>query len=262
MHYWTALLDLALVCHPLLAYLATRYPKVGVDDSRKRIFYFSFLAILALRYAAATPPNPTTLSTMTTSSTTTTTPNTTTPGAPPAADVCPTHDQPNPIAHMYPNNATGVLNGTVSLLPIPLALARQLIPPQYRILEHAYRALLPAFPTDMYPAVLQAMHDHEVQAFGYKIADFSVSWPSYHQHRPCYYIRLKPNHFFKKSRKEKTNTPAARRPRIPLPRPPRRQHNLLQMGPIAPHERHESHRTNRRKRLRHSRVSGGLRPAL
>jgi hypothetical protein len=86
-------------------------------------------------------------------------------------------DQPNPIASIYPNNATGTLNGTVAVLPISLELARQLIPPQYGILEHAYRALLPNFPRRMYPAIVQALHDHEVQAFGYHIDDFSVRQP-------------------------------------------------------------------------------------
>jgi hypothetical protein len=93
----------------------------------------------------------------------------------PSLDVCTTYDQPNPIASIYPGNATGTLNGTVAVVPIPLALARQLIPSQYGILEHAYRALLPSFPLGMYPAIVQALHDHDVQAFGYKIPDFSVS---------------------------------------------------------------------------------------
>lgn len=89
--------------------------------------------------------------------------------------VCTSVDQPNPIASLYPNNATGVLNGTVAVLPISLHLARKLIPAQYGILEHAYRALLPGFPKGMYPAIVQSLHDHEVQAFGYKIEDFTVS---------------------------------------------------------------------------------------
>lgn len=70
-------------------------------------------------------------------------------------------------------NATGTLNGTIAIVPIPLAEARKLIPSQYRILEHAYHYLLPSFPKDMYPAFMQATHDHEVQAFGYHIPDFS-----------------------------------------------------------------------------------------
>ncbi|KAJ4336357.1 hypothetical protein N0V87_005508 [Didymella glomerata] len=87
--------------------------------------------------------------------------------------LCQTHDLPNPIAHLYPGNATGTLNGTISVLPIPLSLARSLIPSQYTILTSAYLSLLPSFPADMYPAILQAVHDHEVQAFGYKIPDFT-----------------------------------------------------------------------------------------
>jgi hypothetical protein len=91
-------------------------------------------------------------------------------------DVClTTHDQPNPIASTYPTNATGTLNGTVAVIPISLELARSIIPTQYRILEHAYRSLLPSFPEGMYPIVLQAVHDHDVQAFGFHVPDFSVS---------------------------------------------------------------------------------------
>ncbi|KAF2439397.1 hypothetical protein P171DRAFT_457974 [Karstenula rhodostoma CBS 690.94] len=120
--------------------------------SNLQYFLFSFVSLLFLRYAASTyfeTPQQMSLG------------------------VCTTVDQPNPIASIYPNNATGTLNGTVAIIPISLALARQLIPSQYGILEHAYRALLPDFPQGMYPAIVQALHDHEVQAFGYKIDDFS-----------------------------------------------------------------------------------------
>ncbi|EUC27447.1 hypothetical protein COCCADRAFT_41829 [Bipolaris zeicola 26-R-13] len=118
-------------------------------------FLLSFLSLLAIRYAssASTPLN-TTLDSV-------------------AAITCQSEDSPNPIATTYPNNATGVLNGTVSIVPVPLDLARQLIPSQYRILEHAYRHLLPTFPKDMYPAVVQAVHDHDIQFGGFKIPDFS-----------------------------------------------------------------------------------------
>ena len=94
-----------------------------------------------------------------------------------AGGVCQTFTQPNPIASIYPNNATGVLNGTISVIPISLDLARKMIPPQYRILEHAYRHILPSFPKGMYPVVVQAVLDHDVQAFGFKIPDFSVRPP-------------------------------------------------------------------------------------
>ncbi|KAL2132840.1 hypothetical protein VTI74DRAFT_3239 [Chaetomium olivicolor] len=89
--------------------------------------------------------------------------------------VCASHDHPNPLAELFPNNATGVLNATLAIIPISLEAARRLIPPQYRILERAYRALLPGFPEGMYPVMLQAAHDHDVQfrAYGITIDDFS-----------------------------------------------------------------------------------------
>ena len=88
--------------------------------------------------------------------------------------LCQSQSSPNPIASTYPTNATGTLNGTIAVIPIALDLARQMIPSQYRIMEHAYRALLPFFPKNMYPAFLQAVHDHDVQASGLPIPDFSV----------------------------------------------------------------------------------------
>lgn len=93
--------------------------------------------------------------------------------------VCVSHDQPNPLAELFPNNATGVLNATLAIIPISLETARRLIPPQYGILERAYRALLPDFPEGMYPVMVQAAHDHDVQfrAYGITIDDFSVSLP-------------------------------------------------------------------------------------
>jgi len=88
-----------------------------------------------------------------------------------------TLDQPNPIATTYPNNATGVLNATLVILPIPLATARRIIPSQWGILETAYRSLVPDFPQGMYPLFLQAGHDHDIQfaALDLSIPDFSVS---------------------------------------------------------------------------------------
>jgi hypothetical protein len=148
-------LDLALLCHPVLAFLTISRPKMQAQQSRWQYFLLSFLSLLAIRYA-----------------------NTSYTQVPQEviADVCQTKDQPNPIASLYPMNATGTLNGTISVIPITLELARELIPSRYRILEHAYRAILPSFPKGMYPAVLQALHDHEVQAFGYHIPDFSVRY--------------------------------------------------------------------------------------
>lgn len=92
-------------------------------------------------------------------------------------ETCATHDHHNTLAELFPNNATGVLNATLAIIPIPLETARRLIPPQYGILEHAYRALVPSFPEGMYPVMVQAAHDHDVQlrAYGITIDDFSVS---------------------------------------------------------------------------------------
>lgn len=152
MFSWTYL-DVALLCHPLFAFVTVRQTKMRNKQSNLQYFAFSFLVLFVLRYAFSNYfalPSELLL------------------------PVCNTVDQPNPIASIYPNNATGTLNGTIAVLPISLKLARQLIPPQYGILEHAYRALLPSFPKGMYPAIVQALHDHEVQAFGYKIEDFTV----------------------------------------------------------------------------------------
>lgn len=88
---------------------------------------------------------------------------------------CTTHDQPNPIASVYPYNVTGVLNVTLAIVPIPLADARAIIPSQYTILESAYRIALPSFPEGMYPLLIQAGHDHDLHLTGYDISDFSVS---------------------------------------------------------------------------------------
>lgn len=148
-----SLLDLALLCHPILALLPSLYSRTQPKASRRQYLALSFLTLLAYRYYTASPP-----------------PLLTTPLD---TSLCQTHDLPNPIAHLYPSNATGTLNGTITVLPIPLTLARTLIPAQYTILTTAYQSLLPSFPSDLYPAILQAVHDHEVQAFGHQIADFT-----------------------------------------------------------------------------------------
>lgn len=95
-----------------------------------------------------------------------------------AQDACtPTASQPNPIAQQYPDVPTGTFNTTLAIVPIPLTTARQLIPAQFAILEGAYRALLPSFPADMYPVLMQAGLDHDIQVPAYSInfPDFQVS---------------------------------------------------------------------------------------
>ncbi|KAK2048597.1 hypothetical protein LZ31DRAFT_591563 [Colletotrichum somersetense] len=90
-----------------------------------------------------------------------------------APPTCSTVDQPNPIFSQYPNNATGVLNVTMAIIPIPMTTARQIVPQQYAILESAFRALMPDFPTGMYPVIVQAGHDHDIKFQDFSIADFS-----------------------------------------------------------------------------------------
>jgi hypothetical protein len=147
-------LDLALLYHPVVTFLTMSRPTMRIQNLRLLFFVLSFLSLFALRSASASSES--TVEDI-------------------IPDIClTTHDQPNPIASTYPTNATGTLNGTVAVIPISLDLARSIIPTQYRILEHAYRSLLPTFPEGMYPIVLQAVHDHDVQAFGFHIPDFSV----------------------------------------------------------------------------------------
>ncbi|TQN71569.1 hypothetical protein CSHISOI_03921 [Colletotrichum shisoi] len=86
---------------------------------------------------------------------------------------CVTADQPNPIFSQYPNNATGLLNVTMAIIPISMTTARQIIPQQYGILEGAFRALMPDFPAGMYPVIVQAGHDHDIRFQDFQIPDFS-----------------------------------------------------------------------------------------
>lgn len=88
---------------------------------------------------------------------------------------CQTSSSPNPIAAQYFANITGTLNGTLAILPIPLSQARRIIPSQYEILTEQYQALLPDLPKDTYPALLQAVFDHDIRYMDYSMPDFSVS---------------------------------------------------------------------------------------
>ena len=92
-----------------------------------------------------------------------------------AKTACISHSQPNPIWREYPTNITGTVNATMAILPIPLSLARSIIPKKYGILEDAYREFLPNLPKDMYPALLQTIRDVDVRFGEYSMPDFSVS---------------------------------------------------------------------------------------
>lgn len=58
---------------------------------------------------------------------------------------------PNPIATTFFNLTTGVINETLTVLPLDYAIARKIIPSQYDILTKVIHAVLPWFPPDKYP---------------------------------------------------------------------------------------------------------------
>ena len=95
----------------------------------------------------------------------------------PSATSCRTQSQPNPIVHQYPDQITGTVNGSVFVLPIPYRVARRAIPSTYPILTQQYEKWLPNLGRGMYPAMLNALLDHDIQqaSMGAHVPDFSVS---------------------------------------------------------------------------------------
>ena len=146
--------------------------------------------------------------------------------------VCVSQDLANPLAETFPNNATGVLNATLAIIPIPLEEARRLIPVEYGILESAYRDLLPNFPAGMYPVMMQAAHDHDVQfrAYGITLDDFSVR-------------ALPPPLYASRRYQHMTNKlPLARWVRVSLLGLPSRWLLVVPMGALATDQLDERHR--------------------
>jgi hypothetical protein len=94
------------------------------------------------------------------------------PSLPPP--LCISKSQQNPIASQYPTSTTGLLNGTLAVIPIPLSQAQEIVKPVGTILTSAIRELLPDWPADKFPAILHALQDHDVGAAGLNIPDFSV----------------------------------------------------------------------------------------
>lgn len=88
---------------------------------------------------------------------------------------CHSQTQPNPITKDYPKDVTGVINGTTAIVPIPYAVARGIVPSKYPILKAAYAQVFPTLGKDMYPAVLEAVQDHDVGLPLLNIPDFTVS---------------------------------------------------------------------------------------
>ncbi|KAL8366792.1 hypothetical protein RB595_008757 [Gaeumannomyces hyphopodioides] len=92
-----------------------------------------------------------------------------------AGGACVSRSAPNPVSAKFPNSATGVLNGSMVVVPIPMADARAAVPAQWGILEGALKANLPGFPEGMYPLFIQAVQDHDIKmhAFNVSIPDFT-----------------------------------------------------------------------------------------
>lgn len=88
---------------------------------------------------------------------------------------CQSQSQPNPIASEYPQKTTGTINGTTAVVMVPFSVARSVIPAQYGIVTTAIKEHFPDLPSDMYPAFVEALHDHDVGMSTTKIPDFTVS---------------------------------------------------------------------------------------
>ena len=58
---------------------------------------------------------------------------------------------PNPIHTTFFNSTTGIINETLTVLPLDYPTARKIIPSQYKILTESIHAILPLFPRDKYP---------------------------------------------------------------------------------------------------------------
>lgn len=87
---------------------------------------------------------------------------------------CHSQTQLNPITKDFPNDVTGVINGTTAIIPIPYTTARKIVPSEYPILTTAYQQVFPSLGENMYPAVLEAVQDHDVGLSSLKIPDFIV----------------------------------------------------------------------------------------
>ncbi|KAI4281195.1 MAG: hypothetical protein L6R38_003886 [Xanthoria sp. 2 TBL-2021] len=81
---------------------------------------------------------------------------------------------PNPLATTYPNNVTGTINATTSVLLVPISYAQSLLPSRFAnsILTTAY-ARFNISPT-VYPLVVESVIDHDIRYNNSPVvADFS-----------------------------------------------------------------------------------------
>ncbi|KAJ6442278.1 putative amidohydrolase protein [Purpureocillium lavendulum] len=98
------------------------------------------------------------------------------PGDNPHAVYHSSMSQNKPHGDDYKSRVTGTLNGTTLIVPIPLSLATELVPWDYKILNGTWQALLPDFDPDMYPLMLTAVFDHDVGS-----KRFAFNTPSFHR---------------------------------------------------------------------------------
>ena len=133
---------------------------------------------------------------------------------------CRTSSLPNPIASQYYANITGTINGTLAVLPIPYSMARRIVPAQYEILSDQYRTIMPELPRDMYPALLQAVFDHDIRYMDYKMPDFSVCSSSSSNS----YVSATHNHVARKHRVSVRTLLRRRRHAVPIS--PRHVHDV------------------------------------
>jgi hypothetical protein len=94
-----------------------------------------------------------------------------------AAARCSSQTQENTIYLDFPFVPTGVINGTLLILSIPLDVARSILPQPLKILTKAYHDLLVGYPLGQSPVLVQGVQDHDIRVgdLAGLVADFSVS---------------------------------------------------------------------------------------
>ena len=79
---------------------------------------------------------------------------------------------PNPIATVYPKIVTGIVNTTTSVVIVPLAYAKSLLPSHFVLLSHAYARF--GIPAKRYPLIVESIIDHDIRYEDVNaLADFS-----------------------------------------------------------------------------------------
>lgn len=162
------------------------------------------------------------------------------------AMTCTPESQPNPVAPVKGVDIAGTTNGTLAIVLITLGEAQKIVGDKYKIQKEAFHEIVPAMPKNAYPALVQAVINHDVQAKGLKVPDFTVSQLGL----------LSPASLT-------TYLTSARLDRVPFPVHPGRQ-GLLALPPRqdAAHNRFQRWCDQERHFVRHQGHSGHVRSAL